>query len=111
MKTQEMMKHTPGPWIGFEMVDRKGLPAKVEYFIDQEDAERRERMVYQETGGNIELWIYPLAVIFAAPELLEALKEAVQDCRCNAFQRDSGHLVDCRAPQWLELIAKAEGRS
>ena len=30
---------------------------------------------------------------------------------CTVKEKLSGHLVDCCAPQWLEVIAKAEGVS
>ena len=44
----------------------------------------------------------------AAPELLEALKEAASVCPCSIPERESGHLTDCRAPYFEEVIAKAE---
>lgn len=47
----------------------------------------------------------------AAPDLLEALKDVIGDCRCSVKERYSGHLVDCSVPHALEVIAKAEGKS
>lgn len=38
------------------------------------------------------------------PRLVKALHEAVQDCACSPSQRASGHHVDCRAPEWKELL-------
>ena len=43
-------------------------------------------------------------------QLLSALRDAIQDCKCSMAQRDSGHLVDCFVPAAKDAIAKAEGR-
>lgn len=50
-------------------------------------------------------------VMAVSPELLEALKQAVEDCPCSVKERASGHRIGCRAPEWDELIYKAEGVS
>lgn len=49
-------------------------------------------------------------LITAAPELLETLKSAVENCGCSLKERLSGHLTACPAPEWEAVIAKAEGR-
>lgn len=41
-------------------------------------------------------------------ELVEELKIAVMNCPCSIAERDSGHLAYCRAPIWLDVLAKAE---
>lgn len=52
-----------------------------------------------------------LARLFTtAPEILEALKDAVMLCGCSVKERLSGHASECRAPYWAELIDKAEGK-
>lgn len=48
-------------------------------------------------------------LIAAAPDLLDALEEAVQHCGCTIAQRESGHLVGCWAPPALAAIASATG--
>lgn len=50
-------------------------------------------------------------LIKAAPELLDALKAAVQGCPCSLAEPVSGHRIECFAIQALEAIAKAEGRA
>lgn len=47
----------------------------------------------------------------ASAELLAALKEAVEGCVCSVAQRNSGHLLSCRAPTWQTVIEQAEGRT
>jgi hypothetical protein len=49
-------------------------------------------------------------LIAAAPEMLDALKRACEDCGCTVKMRMSGHRTDCRAPEWAELIDRAEGK-
>jgi len=44
----------------------------------------------------------------SAQDLLDALKDAIKECRCTLAERDSGHLVDCFVPHAKEVIAKAE---
>ena len=48
------------------------------------------------------------SVTDAAPDLLEALKEAVANCPCPYRPR---HRPDCLAPEWDAIISKAEGRA
>jgi hypothetical protein len=97
-----MSKHTPGPWkvsheangqwtIFAENYDVTSIPDDPDYGRPSEDP------------ANARL-------IAAAPEMLEALKQVVQDCRCSVKERFSGHLVDCSVPHALNVIAKAEGR-
>jgi hypothetical protein len=40
-------------------------------------------------------------------DLLAALEEAIKDCRCSLRERESGHLVDCFAPNAIEAIRRA----
>jgi hypothetical protein len=40
-------------------------------------------------------------------DLLAALEEAVKDCRCSLRERESGHLVDCFAPNARAAIRRA----
>lgn len=102
-----MPDHTPGPWeirrhtgingahifapgdgsVGGGLTVAK-LTRAADKSIDQKEADGR--------------------LIAAAPDLLKALKAAVQDCPCSLRDRDSGHHVDCFAPNALEVIAKAE---
>lgn len=93
-------KHTPGPWEIFAIASEAGV-------------------IYCIHAGNTDIALIPLAwsgdgsnarLIAAAPELLEALREAVEACPCSVKERDSGHRTECRAPAWAEVLAKAEVR-
>jgi hypothetical protein len=44
----------------------------------------------------------------AVSQLRAALYDAVQRCGCNLRERLSGHLIDCPAPQWQELLDATE---
>lgn len=88
------MNHTKGPWIAVKYPDVKtwtvgSAKGSIASRVDSEDAAR---------------------LIAAAPELLESLKEAVENCGCSIKQRYSGHKIECRAPQWIEIIEKVEGK-
>jgi hypothetical protein len=48
-------------------------------------------------------------LIAAAPDLLEAAKDA--QCSCSIAERESGHLTGCWMPALEAAIAKAEGKS
>lgn len=107
MSTETSVKtqHTPGPWT----VD-VSLPGIVEI----RDSEKRmlctvyapdytnHPVTAEEAEANANL-------IAAAPELLEALEDAVRWCGCSLREKESGHCIDCFAPHALEVIAKAKG--
>lgn len=118
-----VMGHTPGPWLIRTNGTSTGRGPEV--YVDGPHYDDGSNFVIADCGcseatnGGRRWKRKPDAdvieanarLISAAPELLEALKAAVKDCRCNLSQRFSGHLVDCFAPAALEAIAKAEGKS
>lgn len=87
------MSHTPGPW---EIATYEFQSGTICYYLAGPVSQ-------SESDANAHL-------IAAAPDLLVALKEAVRSCGCSLAQRESGHHVDCFAPDALAAIAKAEGR-
>lgn len=99
-------EHTPGPWTA----DTTTLSGVVEI----RDSEKRmlttvyapEYTHHPVTAGEAEA---NARLIAAAPELLDALTDAVANCGCSLDQRESGHHVDCFAPRALEVIRKTRG--
>lgn len=108
---RDNVRHTTGPWsaigvhydpsgerLGLFYVVGPGVPGSARHVaIVQGMANDAER------DANARL-------IASAPELLEALRRATADCGCSLVERDSGHMVDCFAPDACAAIAKAEGR-
>lgn len=39
-------------------------------------------------------------------DLIEALREACQQCPCTVRERDSGHRIDCGVPRWQEVLER-----
>lgn len=39
-------------------------------------------------------------------EVVEALKQACQECACTLRERESGHRVECSVPHWQEMIGR-----
>lgn len=91
-----MSKHTPGHW--------KAICERGSWWVRSDGLLSISIIGQKEAEANARL-------IATAPELLEALKAVVCDCRCSIKERDSGHLVGCSVPHALDVIAKAEGRS
>lgn len=96
------MSHTPGPW------------------TYQEESDAYTHIVRSPTNMIVHQgpqWMDGVTeanarLIATAPELLEACKRLVENCKCTITQRLSGHLVDCPVDADIErTIAKAEGRS
>lgn len=108
-------KHTPGPWKLYPMSNGWSIYPACD--TTQHDGSivvhSHKRIVTDVCGFNWEDTEHSgnAALIAAAPDLVEALREAVESCPCSLKERDSGHRTDCRAPAWAEAIAKAEGRS
>jgi enterochelin esterase-like enzyme len=94
-KAQE--KHTPGPWRhnpdNTGMNDDGRIMAGITVIATD---------VYGRTDDE---GIANARLIAAAPELLEAAKEA--QCSCTLRERASGHLVECWMPALVAAIAKA----
>lgn len=91
-----MRTHTPGPWKvktpGAAIFAKSGkMIATARTGLDND----RENAV----------------LIAAAPDLLAALRQAVTDCPCSVRERECGHRLGCRAPQWECVIDRAEGLS
>jgi hypothetical protein len=86
------VSHTPGPWTHNQS---SGTVSAIE-------GPTRKVICRYVDGDNARL-------IAAAPEMLEALKAAIPDCRCTLRERESGHLVECFAIAAKEAIAKATG--
>jgi hypothetical protein len=87
-----MSKHTPGPWIataGGWIDDANGIPV----------------VQYESCGSHAAEWTNPAdrELVLAAPELLEALKEVLENCTAG-FAPSSRFLVKAHA-----AIAKAKG--
>lgn len=107
----EKSVHTPGPWavenpMEFELsIVQANLPTYEWKFIASVALPNGDPREFGKDVAEANA-----RLIAAAPELLQALKHAVQDCSCSVGERASGHHVDCRAPEWKEVIAKAEGR-
>lgn len=102
-----MSKHTPGPFI----VRPPGHNGGNYCILAPEKENGWSSVVAILTPRNDMLVEANAALFAAAPEMLEALKQAVSACPCSFKERDSGHRIDCCAPVWLDIIAKAEGRS
>ena len=90
------LKSTPGPW---EYTDG------VVWIATHDDYGEASRSKVCDTSPH------NASLIAAAPDMLEALEEAVGNCGCSVNQRISGHLAECLAPEWSEIIAKAKGES
>jgi hypothetical protein len=94
-------------------------PYEVVTVIDEEGKARGKNgeqwiLIRNETGAIAT--VYPARdaeatarLLAASWRLLEAAKIAVQNCNCTVRQRDSGHLLECFAPDLKNAIAHAEG--
>jgi hypothetical protein len=91
-------RHTPGPWF----VDPEcngNISAEHNHQLAIVTARYvGERPDYAEAKANARL-------IAAAPELLDALRDAVKQCDCGI-----NHVRGCWTEHAREVIAKAEGR-
>lgn len=87
----------------FEIAGKKVVTCS-QYCTDNADREDEKSQI--EAQGELKA---SARLIAAAPELLEALKQAVSACPCSFVERDRGHRPDCCAPGWLRIITKAEG--
>jgi hypothetical protein len=113
-----MSKHTAGPWRAkFGQFDYSGNDGGriIRTCKDNDDRpviaraesriERNRKTRYDapdpECDANARL-------IAAAPELLEALQKAVEQCGCSIKERISGHRTGCFAPQAEAVIAKID---
>ena len=97
-------KHTPGPWNADKATYHNGY---IEYFVRRDgDAvaitgDITDPETKQPSEANAQL-------IAAAPDLLEALKWIMSECR--VFCQDSMDIDDGAVYSAREAIAKAEGR-
>lgn len=106
-----MSKHTPGPWkVADRAYDRSSSILRPSFYIlVGMDCEDSPTVCSLPCGPSVsdESWANA-RLIAAAPELLDALKQAVSSCPCTIAERESGHLTDCQAPFWSAVIFKAE---
>lgn len=97
-----MTGHTPGPWEVGEITDGEGRPISYEAIIyggDDDEAEIYVRGIRARDDARL---------IAAAPEMLEALKEARRQLE---LYEESATGETYNSPQINAAIAKAEGRS
>lgn len=101
--TGERRPWTPGPWDRFQC--RVGTDEGQLASIAAPEGWRAQR--------DDKRWLTVAeanaCLISAAPDLYEALAEAVTCFGCMLAQRDSGHLVDCFVPRAKAALAKALG--
>jgi hypothetical protein len=97
-----MAGHTPGPWL---LVDS---PHKREYSHWITAPQRQDLLIAAVLTGHVEQDANA-KLIAAAPELLDALKDAVQTAR-NYYQLFHDETWQARLVKWDAAIAKAEGR-
>lgn len=109
---KDKQKHTPGPWktmVERDFISILSTEGKEISFMDEAEDEDNKNA----------------ALIAAAPELLEALKEAVlefgchthmlacEQGECNGFIREEWRCTlpegKCFVQRWLAAIRKAEG--
>lgn len=94
-----MSKPTPGPW-RLELLPKGKRGGMGGYLILGADGLPFMSQLPEGQEANARL-------IAAAPDLLEACKQA--QCSCSMRERESGHLVECWMPDMLAAIKKAEG--
>lgn len=102
-----MSKHTLGPWLqlsdGYiygqdsKMIALPLHPSHPLPIVEQ------FRVSVEEANANARL-------IAAAPDLLEAIKDAVENCETCRGNEYVGTDCCCRCQTFAKLIAKAEGR-
>lgn len=72
----------------------------------------RRYAIDSDTGENLGSFENPVDAQCAAtaPSLLDALKDATENCSCTFGERGSGHRIDCHVPEWFKVIDQAEGK-
>ena len=127
---EDKQKHTPGPWEVFEfkLKDCDGVETK-DYFLKNGEGIVFSGPCFRADGVQSkkkqERAMANAALIAAAPELLDALKEAVlefgchthmlaiEQGECNGFIHDEWRCTlqdgKCFVQRWLAAIRKAEG--
>jgi hypothetical protein len=110
-----MSKHTPGPWTikRDETADERGL-----WIIEYRDLISEEKYGFKpwmgtiaKVGGPYDKGEANVSLIAAAPELLEALKEALPYIEDSDADSIFGKMNIHKIKQKIEVaIAKAEGR-
>jgi hypothetical protein len=104
MQTKPQTQHTPGPW-KIRSIGVNGSQTVYAMRNDVATAYDRAPMVKGECEANAQL-------IAAAPELLEALQEALAWCEIDATDEDgfpSQEMLENRVEILREAIAKATG--
>lgn len=97
-------KHTPGPWLVQETTvyalnDERNPANRFTASVDSGWADEKRRISRQEVEANARL-------IAAAPELLEALSQAVESMQDSGYQNSHVAVMAARA-----AIDKATGES
>lgn len=112
MKTETKQTHTPGPWMYKESFNNDAKFTV--HFDDQSKGGHWWRRLDNTAGG---FSIHDAALIAAAPELLEALKNCVLDLKREYLTPDKeGYTLAPDSVYWEKVrlyekaIAKAEGK-
>lgn len=100
-------KHTPGPWLMDRNNVHTGTIATVHHCLGNDWADIWSDK-WMETGMGEEVQEANARLITAAPELLEALAEALAFCEANTFGGDDAAALIAKA---RAAIAKATGNT
>lgn len=101
-------QHSPGPWAAFwnERNKRTGIG---DWFFFAGETSKHVRLRSVRASDPVAL--ADARLVAAAPELLEALKEAIETCSFMDAATDDERLTDGDClNRWKAAVAKAEGR-
>ena len=101
-------KHTPGKWKACQSIPKEAAWEGVDEWIQADD----ETIVCEKPAAypsQSDVWDANARLIAAAPELLEALKDAANNLELIQLQRGENSLTKWIVVQARAAIAKAEG--